>query len=90
MRSVTLDTNTYIRGFEFGGKPMAVLQAGLDGEIDIASSQPIIDETLRVLRDKFCWSDAELQDAEAAIVAATRVVTPRDRRIFLRVSAAET
>ena len=74
MRSVTLDTNIYVSALQFGGKPMQLLQAGLEGEIDIAISQPIVDETLRILRDKFGWPDSALRDAEVTIAAATRRV----------------
>jgi uncharacterized protein len=75
---VTLDTNIYVSALHFGGKPMQLLQMGLEGEIDIAISQPILDETLRVLREKFGWSDDDLRDAEAAISAATYRVAPTE------------
>jgi uncharacterized protein len=77
-RSVTLDTNVYVSALEFGGKPMVVLQSGLEGEIDIAVSRPILDETLRVLRERFDWSESDLHDAEAAIFAATFNVAPTE------------
>jgi hypothetical protein len=47
-----------VSAFEFGGGPMRLLQIGMDGEVEVALSQPIIDETMRVLRIKFGWSDA--------------------------------
>ena len=75
---VTLDTNIYVSALQFGGKPMQLLQMGLEGELDIAISQPIVDETLRVLREKFGWSDDDLRDAEAAISAATYCVAPTE------------
>ena len=75
---VTLDTNIYVSALQFGGKPMQLLQLGLEGELDIALSQPILDETLRVLREKFGWSDDDLRDAEAAISAATYRVAPTE------------
>jgi uncharacterized protein len=75
---VTLDTNIYVSALHFGGKPMQLLQMGLEGELDIAVSQPILDETLRVLREKFGWSDDDLRDAEAAISAATYRVAPTE------------
>jgi putative PIN family toxin of toxin-antitoxin system len=78
VRSVTLDSNIYVSAFHFGGKPMTVLQAGLEGEIDIAVSRAIIDETLRVLREKFAWPDSDLRDAEAAILAAAYLVSPTE------------
>jgi hypothetical protein len=41
-----LDTNIYVSAFEFGGGPMRLLQMGMDGEVEGAVSQPIIDETV--------------------------------------------
>ena len=75
---VTLDTNIYVSALQFGGKPMQLLQMGLEGELDIAISQPILDETLRVLREKFGWSDHDLRDAEAALSAAAYRVAPTE------------
>ena len=75
---VTLDTNIYVSALQFGGKPMQLLQMGLEGALDIAISQPILDETLRVLREKFGWSADDLRDAEAAISAATYRVAPTE------------
>ena len=75
---VTLDTNVYVSALHFGGKPMQLLRMGLEGELAIAVSQPILDETLRVLREKFGWPDDELRDAEAAIAAATYRVMPTE------------
>jgi uncharacterized protein len=73
---VTLDTNIYVSAFEFGGGPMRLLQMGMDGDIEIAVSQPIIDETTRVLREKFGWSDADLQDALLVMETCAIKVTP--------------
>ena len=78
MNRVTLDSNIYVSALQFGGKPKAVLDAGFEGEIDIAVSHPIIDETIRVLREKFGWSDAELRSAEIAVSASTRRVSPTE------------
>ena len=61
----TLGTNIYVSALHFGGKPMQLLQMGLEGEFDLAVSQAILDETLRVLREKFGWSADDLRDAEA-------------------------
>ena len=72
----TLDSNIYISALEFGGKPLTLLEKGLESEVHIAISQPIINETLRVLREKFNWSADDLRDAESTIRAAAHVVTP--------------
>ena len=71
---VTLDTNIYVSALEWGGKPMQLVEMGMDGKIEIAISQPIIDETLRVLRDKFEWSAADLQDAVRVMEGCARRV----------------
>jgi putative PIN family toxin of toxin-antitoxin system len=75
---VTLDTNIYVSAFEFGGGLIRLLQMGMDGEIEIAVSQPIVDETMRVLRDKFGWSDAELRDALLVMEGCATKVTPTE------------
>jgi len=79
MRRATLDTNILVSAFQFGGKPQALIQMALDGEIEIAISQPIIDETVRILRDKFGWSRADLQGVLSVIRACSTLVSPTDR-----------
>ena len=44
MTRVTLDSNVYLSGFVFGGKPKRVLEMAIDGEIEVAVSDPIIQE----------------------------------------------
>jgi predicted nucleic acid-binding protein len=46
---VTLDSNVYLSGFVFGGKPKRVLEMAIDGEIEVAVSDPIIQEVRRHL-----------------------------------------
>ena len=77
MLTVTLDTNIYISALEFGGTPLRLLHMAVEGEIEIAISQPIVDETRRILRDKFGWSQARLDDVEAWLSSYTRLVAPR-------------
>jgi len=45
---VTLDSNVYLSGFVFGGKPKRVLEMAVDGEIEVAVSDPIIQEVRRL------------------------------------------
>ena len=77
MHPVTLDTNIYISAVEFGGAPLRLLHMAVDGEIEIAISQPIIDETRRVLRDKFGRSEERLAETEEWIRSFTRLVAPK-------------
>jgi len=44
---VTLDTNVYVSAFQFGG--MRLLHMAVNGDIEIAVSQPIVEEVIRVL-----------------------------------------
>ena len=71
---VTLDTNVYVSAFQFGG--MRLLHMAVNGDIEVAVSQPIIEEVIRVLRDKFQWGGYRLQDAKQQILGFARLVTP--------------
>jgi uncharacterized protein len=74
---VTLDTNIYISALEFGGNPLRLLEMAIDGDIEVAISQPIINEVLRVLGDKFEWRPKELHEAEALIGSLAHEVRPK-------------
>ena len=63
MRRVTLDTNEYVSALNGGGKALRLLHMALNGDIEIAISEPIIAETIRVLREKFEWPPYDLHDA---------------------------
>jgi putative PIN family toxin of toxin-antitoxin system len=76
VRRVTLDSNIYVSALEFGGTPKVLLDAGRDGQVHISISQQIIDETIRILRDRFHWSDDELADAQVVLNASTHRVKP--------------
>src|SRR5689334_9868467 len=55
---------------------MRLLHMAVDGDIDIAVSQPIIDELIRVLGGKIVWDGYRLQDAKRQILGFARLVTP--------------
>ena len=42
MRRITLDTNEYVSAFNGGGKALRILHLAIDGEIEIAITEPII------------------------------------------------
>jgi predicted nucleic acid-binding protein len=51
---VTADTNVLVSGLVYRrGKPFELIRMALEGEISLAISQPIIDETLDLLGRKF-------------------------------------
>jgi putative PIN family toxin of toxin-antitoxin system len=75
---VTLDSNVYLSGFVFGGKPKRVLEMAIDGEIDVAVSDPIIQEVRRHLLGKFGWSEPRAAEAIESIVELAVHVTPTE------------
>jgi uncharacterized protein len=75
---ITLDSNIYISGLIFGGKPLRILEMGLDGRADIAISEEILRETLGIMRHKFKLPEERVAQARQYIEAATRRVSPTE------------
>jgi uncharacterized protein len=71
--SVVLDSNLWISAFIFRGRP---LQMVLDRLVDLAVSQSIIDETLRVMNDKFHAKPIVLESALFIMTTSARMVEP--------------
>lgn len=65
-----MDTNINVSAFEFGGGPMRLLQVGLDGKVEVAVSQPIIDD------------DARVEDQIVNVEASRRLYRPVQIRFF--------
>ena len=78
MNRVTLDSNVYLSGFVFGGKPQRILEMAIDGEIEVAISDPIIQEVRRHLLGKFGWSEPRAAEAVESIAEFAKHVTPTE------------
>ena len=78
MKRVTLDSNVYLSGFVFGGKPQRILELAIDGEIEVAVSDPIIQEVRRHLLGKFGWSEPRAAGAIESIAEFATHVTPTE------------
>jgi putative PIN family toxin of toxin-antitoxin system len=76
IRTVVLDANIYLSALVFGGKPKRAFQLGVTRRIDVAISEPIRTEVLRVLRDKFQWPEERLAEARSLIAMAATTVVP--------------
>jgi putative PIN family toxin of toxin-antitoxin system len=74
---ITLDTNIYVSALQYGGMPMELLQRALNGDVEIAISQAILDETLRVPGQKFDWSVDDLSAGRNLILSFARMVEPQ-------------
>jgi putative PIN family toxin of toxin-antitoxin system len=73
---VTADTNVYVSALAFGGKPLQILEMAAQGLIRLSISDAIVEETIRVLSDKFQWEKAALREADATIRSIAEIVTP--------------
>ena len=78
MKRVTLDSNVYLSGFVFGGKPQRILELAIDGEIEVAVSDPIIQEVRRHLLGKFGWSEPRAAEAIESMAEFAKHVTPTE------------
>ena len=56
MLAVTADTNIYVSGLNFRGSPRRLLELAEAGGLRLSISDAIIEETKRVLREKFKWT----------------------------------
>jgi putative PIN family toxin of toxin-antitoxin system len=74
--SVVLDSNIYVSAFIFGGRPLELVEMGLDGRVDIAISQSIINETLSVMKIKFHAKPIVLESAAFVMATSARMVEP--------------
>ena len=79
MNRVTADSNVYISALIWGGKPLHLLELACWAKSSSAVSPGILEETLRILREKFHLQPEDSARAEGFILKAARVVTPTER-----------
>lgn len=78
MKRVVADTNVLVSALQFGGKPKQLLDLAIEGQVDLAVSEAIIAETLRVLRDKFERAPEWLAEADRQLRVIIRLVHPTE------------
>ena len=76
MRAV-LDTNVYVSAFVFGGLPRAVFEEAERGTFELFSSTHIKEETERILREKFNWSQGKVSQAVEPLWEISTIVVPK-------------
>lgn len=57
---VVIDTNVLISAFVFGGKPLEIIKLLLKDKIELYISPFIINELIRILREKFNWEEDKI------------------------------
>ena len=93
MDRATADSNIWVSGLNWHGKPHELLNLARDGKIELAISNAILDEFSRVLHDKLEWSDDRLNSMRAEVATFTKRVSstetldvvkvdPNDNRIL--------
>lgn len=72
-RSV-LDTNVYLSGLLFGGRPATLVEDGLLGSYTIVCSVPTLSELREKLELKFHWSPGDTQSLLQSLLPAMTIV----------------
>jgi len=57
---VVIDTNVFVSGLNFAGKPSEVLELFIKGRLEIYISPFILRELERILREKFEWDEKRI------------------------------
>lgn len=73
---VVFDTNIFISGLNFGGKPAIALQMAAKAECSLVTSEEILLEIQEVLLRKFMWSAKNVAATLAGIKGIAEIVTP--------------
>jgi uncharacterized protein len=73
---VVFDTNVFISGLNFGGKPAIALQMAANAECVLVTSEEILLEIQDVLLRKFLWSARNVAATLTGIRAMADVVRP--------------
>lgn len=79
MKRVVADTNILVSALQFGGKPKELLDLASEGQVDLATSEAIIAEAIRVLKDKFARTPEWLAEADRQLRVLARLVQPTER-----------
>jgi len=76
---VVIDTNVFISGLNFVGKPSEVLELFIKGEIEVYISPFILKELERILREKFDWNEITIKKVLNKIKQKAIIVRPKTK-----------
>ena len=80
MLKVVLDTNVIVSGLNFPtSNPAKILLLVASGEVANFTSRHIVNETRRILVDKFFWTREEVEAAEVWLKTFSKSVNPKNR-----------
>jgi putative PIN family toxin of toxin-antitoxin system len=76
VKRVTADTNVIVSGLNYRGPSRRLLELAEQLVFQLHVSEPILNETMQVLQEKFQWSFAEAKLAHELLSAIAQHVTP--------------
>ena len=80
MLKVVLDTNVIVSGLNFpASNPAKILLLVVAGELANLTSRHIVNETKRILGDKFFWTGEKVEAAEVWLKTFSKLVDPKNR-----------
>ena len=80
MLKVVLDTNVIVSGLNFPtSNPAKILLLVASGEVANFTSRHIVNETRRILVDKFFWTREKVEAAEGWLKTFSKLVNPKNR-----------
>ena len=74
---VVIDTNVFISGLNFAGKPSDILELLIKGNIEVFISPFILSEIERILKERFEWSEGNIHRVLNRIKRQTILVHPK-------------
>lgn len=74
---VVLDTNVILSALLCGGNPAEYFALSLAGTIELFASHFIIDELVRILRNKFRWKPQQIRDVRKWYCSIATILDPR-------------
>jgi uncharacterized protein len=77
-RRTLCDTNVLVSAFIAGGPPSRVIDAAIDGRIQLVLAEPVLDELARVLSVKLGFERSRVQEIDKFLtdLADERIATP--------------
>jgi len=76
---VVIDTNVFVSGLNFAGKPGEILELFIKGDIEVFISPFILSEIERIFRERFEWGEGNIHRVLNRIKRQTILVHPRNK-----------
>jgi putative PIN family toxin of toxin-antitoxin system len=81
---VVFDTNIFVSAILFGGAPRLCLETARAGEFELIASRTILFELANALREKFRWSEEDINDVIVGLSKFVTVVQPTKKLAVIK------